>query len=165
LTADKIPFEVRIGRLQQDHYTMKHDELRSVAHNAAASLAGGCSFLIGIYNLDVLAAASQSPKGELIVDFLRGTISGAPPSSPLAKAVAFFPNALPAFFEKHGISASAFNEMTARYWATPQGIRFTVRVVDQSGQTTETDYGDYNGQRTKELDAFGRLRPKSIRRT
>jgi hypothetical protein len=143
---------------------MKHDELRSVAHNAATSLAGGCSFLIGVYDLDVLAAAIQSPEGEVTVDFLRGTVSGAPSSSPLAKAVALFPAALPALCAKHGISASAFNEMTARYWATPQGIRFTVNVADQSGRATEADYGDYDGQRTKALDAVGRLRPKSIRR-
>jgi len=143
---------------------MKHDDLRSVAHNAAASLASGCSFLIGVYDLDVLAAARQSPEGELVVDFLRGTISGAPPSSPIAKAAAFFPSALPALFEKHGISVSAFNETTARYWAAPQDIRFAVTVVDQFGVATETEHGDYNGQRTKQLDAFGRLRPKSIHR-
>jgi hypothetical protein len=144
---------------------MKHDQLRSVAHNAAASLAGGCSLLIGVYDLNVLTAASQSPEGKVTVDFLRGTVSGAPPSSPLAKAVALFPAALPALCGKHGISISAFNEMTARYWATPQGIRFTVSVVDQSGRATETDYGSYDGQRTKVMDSAGRLRPKSIRHT
>ena len=143
---------------------MKHDELRAVAHNAAASLAGGCSFLIGVYDVDVLAAARQSPEGEVTVDFLRGTVSGAPSSSPLAQAVGLFPDALPTLFAKHGISASAFNELTARYWATPQGLRFTVSVMDKSGQATETEYGDYNGQRTKILDALGRMRRKSIRR-
>lgn len=144
---------------------MKHDDLRSVAHNAAASLAGGCSFLIGVYDLDVLAAARQSPAGEVTVDFLRGTVSGAPPSSQLAKAVALFPAALPTLCEKHGISASAFTEMRARYWVTTQGIRFTVTVVDQAGRATETDYGGGDGQRTKVLDAAGRVRLKAIRRT
>jgi hypothetical protein len=144
---------------------MKHDQLRSIAHNAAASLASGCSFLIGVYDLDMLTAARKSPEGKVSVDFLRGTVSGAPPSSPLAKAVALFPAALPALCEKHGIPISAFNEMTARYWATPQGIRFTVSIVDQSGRATETEYGGYDGQRTKVLDAAGRLRPKSIRQT
>ena len=113
----------------------------------------------------MLTAARQSPEGKLTVDFLRGTVSGAPPSSPLAKAVALFPAALPTLCKKHGISVSAFNEMTARYWATPQGIRFTVSVVDQSDRATETDYGGYDGQRTKVLVADGRLRPKSIRHT
>ena len=143
---------------------MKHDELRSIAHNAAASLASGCSFLIGVYDLDVLAAVRQSSDGQVTVDFLRGTASGVPLSSPLAKAVALFPAALPALCEKHGISTSAFSEMTARYWGTPQGIRFTVSLVDQSGRATETEYGGYEGQRTKVLDVAGRLRPKSIRR-
>lgn len=144
---------------------MKHDELRSVAHNAAASLASGCSFLIGVHNLDLLAAASQSPEGEVTVDFLRGTVSGAAPSSPLAKAVALLPAALPAFCEKHGIPATAFNEMTARYWATLQGIRFEVTIVDQSGHATRTDYSGYEGRRTKVADDTGRLRSKAVRRT
>ena len=76
---------------------MKHDELRSVAHNAAASLASGCSLLIGVYDLDVLTAARQSPEGELTVDFLRGTVSGTPPSSPLAKAAALIQALSPRF--------------------------------------------------------------------
>jgi hypothetical protein len=143
---------------------MKHDDLRSIAHNVAASLADGCSFLIGVYDLDVSAAAKHSPRGEIIVDFLRGTVSGAAPSSPLAKAAALFPAALPALCEKHGVSVSAFCEMTARYWATPQGARFVVNVVDQSGHATETEYGGPEGQRTKILDASGRLRPKPISR-
>ena len=142
---------------------MKHDELRSVAHNVATSFAGGCSFLIRVYGLDVLAAVRQSPDRKITVDFLRGVISGASPSSPLAKAVALFPPALPALYEKHGISASAFKEMTACYWATLQGIRFTVSVVDQSGHATKTEYSGYDGQRTKILDAAGRVRPKPIR--
>ena len=112
----------------------------------------------------MLAAARQSQEGDVTVDFLRGTVSGAPSSSSLAKAISLFPAALPVLCGKHGISISVFSEMTARYRATPQGIRFTVRVVDQSGRATETDYGDYEGQRTKVLDAAGRLRPKSIRR-
>jgi hypothetical protein len=143
---------------------MKHDELRSVAHNAAASLASGCSFLIGVYDLDVLGAVRQSPRGELTVDFLQGTVFGAPLASPFAKAIARFPTVLPTLCEKHGISISAFSKMTARYWATPQGIGFTVTVVDQSGRATETDYGGYNGQRMKILDAAGRVRSKSVRR-
>lgn len=142
---------------------MKHDELRSVAHNVAASLASGSSFLIGVYDLDVLDAVRQSPEGKITVDFLRGAASGVSPSSPLGKAVALFPAALPALYEKHGIPASAFREMTACYWATPQGIRFTAQVVDQLGHATETEYGGYDGQRTRKLDAVGRLRPKPIR--
>jgi hypothetical protein len=143
---------------------MKHADLRSIAHNVAASLGGGCSFLIGVYDLDISAATKEAPGGEITVDFLRGTVSGVPLSSPVAKAAELVPAALPALCEKHGISISAFSEMKARYWSTPQGIRFVVNVVDQSGHATETEYGGYDGQRTKVLDATGQLRPKPIDR-
>lgn len=143
---------------------MKHDELRSIAHNVAASLSGGTSFLVGYYALDVYDAARQSPTGAVVIDFLRGTMEPALGPSELLQAVAAFPAALPGLCEKHGITSTAFKEMSARYWATPQGGRFTVTVADQSGKSTETDYGGYDGQRSKVLDTEGRLRPKSIRR-
>ena len=144
---------------------MKHDDLRSIAHNAAASLASGVSFLVGFYELDVFGAARMSATGDVLVDFLRGTIRPAPVSAELTKAIAAFPNALLALCERHGADRSAFKEMSARYWTTPQGGRFTVTIVDQSGQSTETDYGGYDGQRAKILDTQGRLRPKAIRRS
>lgn len=144
---------------------MKHDELRSIAHNAATSLASGVSFLVGFYELDVFAAARQSATGDVVVDFLRGTIHPAPVSAELAEAIAAFPAALPALCQRHGTSVSTFNEMSARYWMMPQGGRFTVTVVDQTGRRTETDYGGYDGQRAKMIDAEGRIRPKAIRRS
>ena len=142
---------------------MKHDELRSIAHNVAASLASGISFLVGSYELDVFASAKQSTTGDLVVDFLRGTIDPAPVPAELAEAIAAFPAVLPALCQRHGTTVSAFNVMSARYWATLQGGRFTVTVVDQSGRKTETDYGGYDGQRTKMLDTQGRMRVKPIR--
>ena len=60
---------------------MKHDELRSVAHNAAASLASGVSFLLGYYELNVFEAAKQSPTGYVIVDLLQGRIAPPPKSN------------------------------------------------------------------------------------
>lgn len=142
---------------------MKHDELRSIAHNASASLASGISFLVGFYELNVFEAAKQSSTGDVVVDFLRGTIDPSPVPAELAKAIAAFPAALPALCQRHGATVSAFEVMSARYWVTPQGGRFTVTVVDQSGRRTETDYGGYDGQRAKILDTDGRIRLKPIR--
>lgn len=95
---------------------MNHDELRSIAHSAAASLASGVSFLVGLYELDVFAAARQSATGDVVVDFLRGRIDPAPVSAELAKGIAAFPADLAAFWQRHGTSVSTFNEMSARYW-------------------------------------------------
>lgn len=74
---------------------MKYDELRSIAHNVAASLASGTSFLIGEYELDVFGAAERASEGKIVVDFLLGTVSGAPAEPELARAVARFPAAFP----------------------------------------------------------------------
>ena len=107
---------------------------------------------------------ARIPGGEVIVDFMRGTVTGAPPSSEIARVVARFPAALPDLCAKHGIPVSAFHEMTARYWAISEQLQFVVTIVDQTGRTTKTEYGGYNGQRTKVLDSEGRLRPKPIKR-
>lgn len=45
------------------HASMKHDVLRSVAHNVAASLASGVGLLIGVHQLDVFGDARRSPRG------------------------------------------------------------------------------------------------------
>jgi hypothetical protein len=139
---------------------LKHDELRAIAHNVATSLAGGCSFIIGVYDVDILGAVRQAPEGEVTVDFLNGTTS----STPLARTAVLFQAALPAFCEKHGVAVSAFREMSARYRASDNGLRFVVRVVDQSDRATETEYGWF-GERAKTLDGAGRIRPKPIQRS
>jgi hypothetical protein len=143
---------------------VKHDELRSIAHNIAASLADGNSLLIGDYGLDVFGEARKSPEAFITVDFLAGKITAGRPSKRLAKAAESFRKALPGFCAKHGATVAAFVELTARYSATPLGVRFTVTVADQAGRRTITEYGGWNGQRVKILDGEGRLRPKRIRR-
>jgi hypothetical protein len=47
---------------------MKFDELRSIAHNIADSLASGNGFLIGVYDMHLFGEASQSPEGFMTVD-------------------------------------------------------------------------------------------------
>ncbi len=53
---------------------VKHDELRSIAHNIADSFADGLGFPIGYYPTDVFGEAGKSPDGFVTVDFLRGAI-------------------------------------------------------------------------------------------
>ncbi len=143
---------------------MKHGELRSIAHNAAASLASGNSFFIGVYDLDVFGDARQSSRNEIIVDFLRGTVIGAPPNSRLAEAAARLPKATRALCEKHGVQIESISEMRAKYWFTPQGGRFVVTVADTIGRRSTTDYSGWDGKRTMLIDGKGRLRPHLIRR-
>lgn len=139
---------------------MKHDTLRAIAHNAATSLASGCSLLIGLYEVDILGAIAEAPQGEIDVDFLQGAVSGGVRvEKKIGKAVALFPAALPGLCEKHGAEISAFRKMTARYWlTTPQGIRFVVSIVDQFGRASETEYYGKDGKRPIVLDAAGRRR-------
>lgn len=140
---------------------MKHDELRSIAHNIAASLASGNSFLVGVYDIDVFSEAAQSPEGFLTVNFLYGTTIGFQPSPSLTRTIKLYKVAVPRLCAKHGVSVAAFVEFTAQYFGSR---RFTVTIADRVGRRTTTEYGGFDGQRTKMLDSEGRLRPKPIRR-
>jgi hypothetical protein len=140
---------------------MKHDDLRSIAHNIADSLASGIGLLIGFYEMDVFGEAANSPEGRLTVDFLRGiTIEGrASPS--LGKALLQYRDALPALCERHGILASAFRDLTAQYFvAGIYGRRFVVTVEDQTGRRSVDEYEGNPGRRVMGIDHLGRLRRK-----
>ena len=66
---------------------MKHDQLRSIAHNIADSLASGIGLLIGVYEMDIFGEASTSKQGFITVDFLNGTTAGGTASDSLMKAI------------------------------------------------------------------------------
>src|SRR5215467_3308287 len=101
--------------------SMKHNDLRSIAHNIADSFASGMGFLIGVYAIDVFGEAARSPERFIEVDFLTGKILGGKPSESLAGAVKLYCAALPRFCEKHRVSVSAFRELMARYFGTDPG--------------------------------------------
>ena len=143
---------------------MKHDVLRSVAHNIAASLASGCGLLIGMYELDVFGEAAQSPDGVITVDFLNGTIVGASPSATLGLAVKKYRDALPRLCASQGVTPAAFAELTAQYFKGRFRGDFVVTVADRSGRRTATDYQGHNGHRLLVLDSDGRRRPSPIKR-
>ena len=136
---------------------MKHDELRSIGHNLADSLASGVGFLIGMYATDVFGEARKNPAGFLIVDFLNGTIQGRASAS-LAKAVSLYRDTLPLLCEKHGASVSYFRELAARYSVDAIGPRVLVTVEDQNGRRSTDEYVGAPLRHVKITDSLGRIR-------
>src|SRR4051812_32142132 len=89
---------------------MKHDQLRAIAHNVAASI-GDCSFLVGVYDTGLHEALQNAPGGVITADFLRGTIEPSASGTQFATAVSLVPGAFPEICAKHGVSISAFREI------------------------------------------------------
>jgi hypothetical protein len=144
---------------------MKHDVLRSVAHNIADSLACGNGFLIGLYHTDVYAEANQNPSGFITIDFLHGVVTEGGASQNLMEAIRLYRDVLPELCKKHGSSLSDFAGLTARYSSNPIGPHFIVTVTDRHGRKADAEYGGLDAQRVKMIDSKGRLRPKPVRRS
>jgi hypothetical protein len=143
---------------------MKFDELRSIGHNIADSLASGIGLLIGVYEMDVFGEAARSPEGFISVDFLTGETAGGTPSPYLARAIKFYRQALAGLCQRHDASPALFRELTARYSSDYYGWHFVVTVEDHRGRRSVDEYEGPSGQRAKRLDQLGRIRPKSPRR-
>jgi hypothetical protein len=139
---------------------MKFDELRSIGHNIAASLASGDSLLTGVFGTDIFGEAGRSPEGFITVDFLRGTSAGGKPSAFLADAIVQCREAFVALCRNHGTSHTVFREATARYSCDVYGGRFLATVEDAQGRRKVDEYTGMPGSRAKVLDHFGRIRPK-----
>jgi hypothetical protein len=144
---------------------MKFDELRSIAHNIADSVACG-GFLIGRYDLDIFGEARRSAEGFMTIDFLTGTCRSGAPSPSLAQAIALYKDALADLCTRHGTSISAFRELSARFSSVaygarfPENARFIVTVEDQQGRRSTDEYMGLPGRRPKVLDHLGRIRRK-----
>jgi hypothetical protein len=137
---------------------MKFDELRSIGHNIADSLASGIGFLIGVYEMDVFGEAAESPQGVIEIDFLTGTSTGGQPSISLADAISKYGGALPSLCEKHGASLSDFHRLSVRYVAGTRSRHFVVTVEDRHGRSSADIYEGSPGKRIKVLDPLGRVR-------
>jgi hypothetical protein len=137
---------------------MRFDELRSIAHNIADSLASGCSGLIGEYSLDVFGEAAKNPGGFIEVDFPAGTASGSKISSALTRAAARFREALPELCRKHHGSETAFRQLYARYSSDGLSPTFVVTVEDIYGRTATDTYVGSPGARPRSVDPLGRVR-------
>ena len=148
--------------------TMKFNELKSVGHNIADSLASGIGLMIRVYEIDVFGEAANSPEGYILVDFITGTSSGAQPSNALTGAILGYAGALDGLCLRHGIRADVFRELKARYTMDSHGPRFVVMIEDHNGRRSVDEYRGIPGRRVKELDELGRIRPrrhKSTRKT
>ena len=142
---------------------MKFDELRSIGHNIADSLASGIGLLIGAYELDIFGEAVRSPERFITVDFLTGTSEGGAPSASLTRAIVLYRDAFADLCARHGTSPSAFRQVKARYSVDRIGGRFVVIVEDQGGRRAEDEYVGLPGRRIKVLDRLGRIRPRAAR--
>ena len=143
---------------------MKFDDLRSIAHNIADSLASGIGLLIGVYEMDVFGEARRSPEGFITVDFLSGTSAGGKPSPSLARAIELYRDALADLCTKHATSPSAFRELTARYFVDRRGTRFDVTTADHHGRRAVDHYIGMPGRRVRTVDHLGRARRQASRR-
>jgi hypothetical protein len=139
---------------------MKHDKLRSIAHNIADSFASGIGLLVGVYEMDAFEEARNSEEGFITVDFLNGRIQGGCPSASLAKAVALYRDALPDLCERQGASISNFRALTARFSVSAYGKRVQVIVEDENGRSSTDEYVGIPLKRVRILDSLGRVRPK-----
>lgn len=136
---------------------MKHDQLRSIAHNLADSLASNC-FIIGFASIDMIAEAKANTEGEVVVDFLTGRILGRG-SPELHEVMASFAKVIPDFCEKNGVDFADIASLTAKFSARSLDLRTEVVVVDHMGRRTTDRYDGIPLKRPKVLDALGRLRP------
>ena len=140
---------------------MKFSELRSIGHNIADSLGSGIGLLIGVYEIDVYGEACRAPGGAITIDFLTGKCVDATVSQSFADAVARYKDGLTDLCAKHGVPASSFCELTARYSVDKQcGWFITVTVSDHHGHRSIDEYVSIPAKRIRVLDRLGRIRTK-----
>jgi hypothetical protein len=137
---------------------MKFDDLRSIGHNVAHSLASGIGLMIGTYEMDVFGEASRSAEGFIAVDFLTGQSEGGAVSAYLARAIELYREGLTDLCERHSTMPSVFRTLTARYAMAVDGGHFWVTVEDQSGHRAVDEYVGVSGRRVTVLDELGRVR-------
>ena len=135
---------------------MKFNELRSLAHNIADSVASGIGLMVGVYEMDVFDEARRSPDGSIELDFLTGTVSGGNTSRKLARAADLYGQALPGLCARHRTTPASFRELQARYYGT--GWRYLVTVEDCTGRRATDAYEGVPGRRVRQLDMLGRVR-------
>lgn len=115
---------------------MKHSKLHGVAHNYAASLAGGLSFVVSHYVIQtsVFAEAAANEEGCLLADFLTGKVQGAYPEGEVEHALPLFKNAFPDFCQKHGVDISDYKAFLVRFLpvvkATATSLQLKIKTDD-----------------------------------
>jgi hypothetical protein len=139
---------------------MKIGTLRSIAHNIADSLGGGCGMLIGIYEMNVFGEAKKGPGGVITIDFLAAKATQGRASRALLSAIAKYRKALPALCTKQGASIEDFKTFTASYSADIFNRRTVVTVRDRLGRCCVDEYMGSPARHVKVTDRLGRVRTK-----
>jgi hypothetical protein len=139
---------------------MKHAVLRSIAHNLADNMGGGCGFLIGYYTMDVFGDARRSSGGVLELDILTGLCVEGAPSEATLGAAALYSKALPDLCARQGASVEAFKLLRVRFRSDAIGPSFEVIVEDAAGKRSVDRYVGWSCARPKFLDARGRIRTR-----
>jgi hypothetical protein len=138
---------------------MKHDDMRSIAHNLAHALTSDVSFLMqGIWCVDVFQEAAESADQRITVDFLSGVVTEGSASPFLRTAISRARDALPSFCAKLDGTREEFRLLKATFWAGESNRRVTVNVGDSTGQVSSDEYAGYPLARIRTLDDRGRVR-------
>jgi hypothetical protein len=137
---------------------VKHDILRSIAHNVADSFASGIGLPLGYYATDVFGEATRSPEGFITVDFLEGTVVTGRASTPLKKAVGLYRVVLADVSARHGASLSDFRTLIAHYSADKHGRRVVVTIEDSEARRSIDEYAGHPLRHIKTVDNAGRVR-------
>ena len=141
-----------------DGISMKHDELRAIAHNIADSLASGMGFPIGVYYTNIFEEAQRDPEGYIAVDFLKGTVSRGTASDSLKKAISLYRDALEQLCEKHGASIFCFQKLDVRYSNAAMEPWVIITIEDENGKLSTDEYKGLPLKRIKTIDSRGRVR-------
>jgi hypothetical protein len=137
---------------------VKHDELRSIAHNISDSFASGIGLPLGYYPTDVFGEAKRTSEGFITVDFLEGTVVTGRASGSLGKAVSLYRGVLADVSAKHGASVSQFRMLTASYSVGRDGRRVVVTMEDIEGRRSVDEYVGDPLRHIKTVDSAGRVR-------
>ncbi len=144
---------------------MKHENLRSVAHNLVDSFASGHSAIFGCYGLSIFEDLSLWESSKIEIDFVNARIIGGTSSHWLQDCVANFETTLPIFFRKHDLEVSSFKVLSAKFWLNTahqsfviQNRRVEVRIEDLDGRSSIDLYAGLPLSRLKVIYAEGRDR-------
>lgn len=141
---------------------MKHDQLHSIAHNYAASLASGLGFVVGHYPTDVFKDAAANGTEGIVVDFLTGQVFAENCSDELRRGVPIYRDSFQRFCQKHGADKLDFSMCRVRFVSGWIYNFFIVTIRDRAGKCSSREYGGWSGQRVKQKDSLGRFRPKLL---
>jgi hypothetical protein len=137
---------------------MKHSALRAILHNIADSLASGCSFMFGAYNIDIYADAAKSGLSGLRVDFKSGRVLAGRASPKIEQLLVQIPEVLASRCAAAGAAVDEIVMADITFRSLRFGDSFTIEMEDILGRKSKIRYFGSPARRLLERDANGRLR-------